>query len=71
MTVVVRPVCRSKGGYRVAKMSRRCAVNDGNVDDDHPLVQAAITLSKKLAPNMANGIGSFGQNRMFACRKPA
>jgi SAM-dependent methyltransferase len=45
------------------------AINGGTVDYDHPLVQAATTLSKELSVSMPAAFGSFGQNRMFVCRK--
>jgi SAM-dependent methyltransferase len=45
------------------------AINGGTVDYDHPLVQAATTLSMELSVSMTAAFGSFGQNRMFVCRK--
>lgn len=47
------------------------AINEGDVDYGHPLVRAAMTLSRELSANMPNTFGSFGQNRMFVCRKLA
>jgi SAM-dependent methyltransferase len=47
------------------------AINGDVVDYDHPLVQAATTLSKELSASMTGTFGSFGQNRMFVCQRLA
>jgi SAM-dependent methyltransferase len=44
-------------------------INGGAVDYDHPLVQAATTLSREIAADAANTFGSYGQNRLFVCRR--
>ncbi|MTD95388.1 methyltransferase domain-containing protein [Hyphomicrobium sp. xq] len=45
------------------------AINGGAVDYDHPLVQAATTLSRELAAEATGTFGSYGQNRLFVCRR--
>lgn len=45
------------------------AINGGSVDYDHPLVHAVTKLSSYLSSHMPTSFGSFGQNRMFVCRK--
>jgi SAM-dependent methyltransferase len=47
------------------------AINGGAVDYEHPLVRAATTLSKHLSADGKATFGSFGQNRLFVCRKPS
>lgn len=47
------------------------AINGGTVDYEHPLVQAATTLSIALAGTADAGFGHLGQNRLFVCRRPA
>jgi len=42
-------------------------LNGGHVDYEHPLVKIATELSLKTDPNK---FGSWGQNRLFVCRKP-
>jgi len=42
-------------------------LNGGHVDYEHPLVKIATELSLKTNPN---AFGSWGQNRLFVCRKP-
>jgi SAM-dependent methyltransferase len=47
------------------------ATNGGQIDYDHPLVQAATKLSLEMSSKAASAFGAFGQNRMFIChRKP-
>jgi SAM-dependent methyltransferase len=47
------------------------AINGGEVQYDHPLVEAATTLSKELGAGGSEAFGSFGQNRLFVCRRTA
>jgi SAM-dependent methyltransferase len=47
------------------------AINGGTVDYAHPLVEAATRLSLSFNHEARNGFGSFGQNRLFLCRKAA
>lgn len=44
-------------------------VNGGAVDYDHPLVEAASRLNISLSALRANGLGAYGQNRLYKCRK--
>jgi len=46
------------------------AINGGEVDYNHPLVEAATRLNIGLATEHPGAFGAFGQNRMFVCRKP-
>lgn len=46
------------------------SINGGAVDYDHPLVHAATKLNMAMSANTPSAFGNFGQNRMFACRKP-
>jgi predicted O-methyltransferase YrrM len=45
------------------------AINGGVVDYDHPLVEAATSLSLAISAEAPNAFGAFGQNRMFICRR--
>lgn len=44
-------------------------MNGGYVDYDNPLVAAATQLSTAISTLKPNGLGSFGQNRLYKCRK--
>lgn len=44
-------------------------VNDGKVDYDHPLVEAATKLNIALSSLKSSGLGKYGQNRLYKCRK--
>jgi ubiquinone/menaquinone biosynthesis C-methylase UbiE len=44
-------------------------VNGGKVDYEHPLVGAATNLNLALSALRPNGIGAFGQNRLYKCRR--
>ena len=44
-------------------------VNGGVIDYDNPLVQAASRLNMMLSKHSPNGLGAYGQNRFFKCRK--
>lgn len=44
-------------------------INDGKVDYDHPLVQAATRLNIAVSSEMPGAFGQFGQNRLYFCRK--
>jgi ubiquinone/menaquinone biosynthesis C-methylase UbiE len=44
-------------------------LNGGTVDYDHPAVTAAAELSTHFAAQERNAFGSFGQNRLYVCRK--
>lgn len=46
------------------------AVNQGEVDYDHPIMEAVTTLLTRLPDDFANQFGSFGQNRLYVFRKP-
>ena len=46
------------------------SINGGTVDYDHPLVHAATKLNMAVSAETPGAFGSFGQNRMFVCRKP-
>jgi len=46
------------------------AINGGKVDYNHPLVEAATRLNIGLAAESPSALGSFGQNRLFVCRRP-
>jgi SAM-dependent methyltransferase len=45
------------------------AINDGKIDYDHPLVAAAAELSASFSAVERSAFGSFGQNRLYVCRK--
>ncbi len=45
------------------------AVNGGKIEYDHPLVQAATTLTIAANATDRSPFGQFGQNRLFLCRK--
>ncbi len=45
--------------------------NGGVVDYDHPLVEAATRLNIALSAQHPGGLGQYGQNRLFKCRKRA
>lgn len=47
------------------------AINDGEVDYGHPLVEAATELTRAVSATTPNAFGSFGQGRLYCCRKPA
>jgi ubiquinone/menaquinone biosynthesis C-methylase UbiE len=44
-------------------------INGGVVDYDHPIVDAAAKLNIALSSERPNGLGAYGQNRLFKCRK--
>jgi hypothetical protein len=44
-------------------------INDGKVDYDHPLVQAATQLNIAVSSEMPGAFGQFGQNRLYFCHK--
>ncbi len=46
-------------------------VNGGKVDYDHPLVGAATSLNLAATLLNAGGVGAFGQNRLYKCRRVA
>lgn len=46
------------------------AINGGEVDYEHPLVEAATKLSTAVAFTNPNSFGALGQNRLYLCRKP-
>ena len=45
------------------------ATNGGTIDYDHPAVAAAAEISTQFAAREKNAFGSFGQNRLYVCRK--
>ncbi|MDP3507628.1 MAG: class I SAM-dependent methyltransferase [Candidatus Melainabacteria bacterium] len=45
--------------------------NGGVVDYDHPIVKAATDLSIAVSAEEKNSFGTYGQNRLFKCRKLA
>jgi len=45
------------------------AINDGEVDYSHPLVEAATRLNMAMSAERPGAFGGFGQNRLFVCRK--
>jgi hypothetical protein len=45
------------------------AINGGEVDYSHPLVEAATVLSLKTAQDNPGAFGTFGQNRLYVCQK--
>jgi len=47
------------------------AVNGGELDYNHPLVHAAMTLSKEMSAAKPGAFGAFGQNRLYVCHKPS
>jgi ubiquinone/menaquinone biosynthesis C-methylase UbiE len=44
-------------------------INGGAVDYGHPIVDAAAKLNVALSSERPNGLGAYGQNRLFKCRK--
>ena len=44
-------------------------VNGGDVDYDHPLVQAAANLVNAGGEELMNSFGDFGQNKLFILKK--
>jgi SAM-dependent methyltransferase len=46
------------------------ASNGGQVDYDHPLVEAATRLSLSRPEELADAFASVGQNRLYVCRRP-
>lgn len=44
-------------------------LNGGVVDYEHPIVEAATKLNLALSSVRPDGLGAFGQNRLFKCRK--
>ena len=44
-------------------------INGGKVDYEHPLVAAATQLNQALSMVKASSLGTFGQNRLYHCRK--
>jgi len=44
-------------------------LNGGVVDYEHPIVEAATKLNMVLSSIRPDGLGTFGQNRLFKCRK--
>lgn len=44
-------------------------MTDGEVDYAHPLVAAATRVNIAISENMKSALGSFGQNRLYVCRK--
>ena len=45
------------------------AVNGGEVDYEHPLVEVATRLSMAISAETPNTLGAHGQNRLFHCHK--
>lgn len=43
--------------------------NGGNVDYEHPMVKAATELSLGLSASESSSVGTYGQNRLYKCRK--
>lgn len=44
-------------------------LNGGVIDYEHPIVEAATKLNIALSSIRPDGLGKFGQNRLFKCRK--
>jgi len=44
-------------------------MNEGEVDYEHPLVQAATQLNIAASSEMRSAFGGFGQNRLYICKK--
>lgn len=44
-------------------------MTDGEVDYAHPLVAAATRVNIAVSKKVKSGFGSFGQNRLYVCRK--
>jgi ubiquinone/menaquinone biosynthesis C-methylase UbiE len=47
------------------------AINGGEVDYDHPLVEAATRLSVAASATQSSAFGAAGQNRLYCCKKSA
>jgi SAM-dependent methyltransferase len=47
------------------------AVNGGEVDYGHPIVEAATELTRAVNAETPGAFGSSGQNRLYWCRRPA
>lgn len=45
------------------------AINGGEVDYAHPLVEAAAVLNKAVSAETPSAFGEAGQNRLYSCRK--
>jgi len=45
------------------------AINGGEVDYDHPLVEAATTLNRAVSATTPSAFGAYGQNRLYTCRQ--
>jgi SAM-dependent methyltransferase len=45
------------------------AINGGEVDYGHPLVEAAAMLNKAVSAETPGAFGAAGQNRLYCCRK--
>jgi len=45
------------------------AINGGEVDYGHPLVEAATVLNKAVSAESRSAFGAAGQNRLFVCRR--
>lgn len=45
------------------------AISDGKIDYEHPLVELAARLNVAISNEKTNALGSFGQNRLYHCRK--
>jgi len=44
-------------------------MNGGTVDYDHQLVKAATNLNIAMSTLKPSGLGNYGQNRFYKCRK--
>jgi SAM-dependent methyltransferase len=47
------------------------AVNGGEVDYGHPIVEAATELTRAVNAEEPGAFGASGQNRLYVCRRPA
>jgi SAM-dependent methyltransferase len=47
------------------------AVNGGEVDYGHPMVEAATELTRAVNAETPGAFGASGQNRLYCCRRPA
>jgi len=45
------------------------SVNDGGIDYNHPLVEAAARLSAGMSEHFRSAFGLFGQNRLLICHR--